>query len=206
MCFFSRQSKKAVEIEHRFNAKIENPHAFESSNYINGFEFPKTPVIINTDTSVIKHFRWGLIPSWAKDDSIKKYTLNAKIESLNKKPSFRNSLNKRCLVVVDGFYEWQWLDPKGKSKQQYLITLPNDELFSFGGIWSEWTNKQTGEVINTYSIVTTEANDMMSRIHNSKKRMPLILTERNEKDWLQKRPIENFRQIDTALKAIQINM
>lgn len=205
MCFFSRQSKKAVELEQRFNAKIENLHAFESSNYINGFDFPKTPVIINSDVSVIKHFQWGLIPSWAKDDSIKKYTLNAKIESLNEKPSFRNSVNKRCLVIADGFYEWQWLDPKGKSKQQYLITLPNDELFSFGGIWSEWTDNNTGEIMNTYSIVTTEANDLMSRIHNSKKRMPLILNKENENDWLSKKPVLEFRKLNVELRAINVS-
>ena len=201
MCFFSRQSKKAVELENRFNAKIENQKFFESSNYINGFEFPKTSVIANGDTSLIKQFQWGLIPSWAKDDSIRKYTLNAKIETLKEKPSFRNSVNKRCLIIADGFYEWQWLDPKGKSKQQYLITMPNEELFSFGGIWSEWTDKHTGEILNTYSVVTTEANELMSKIHNSKKRMPLILTKEKEEDWLSSKPINEFRKVDVELKA-----
>lgn len=183
MCFFSKISKTAQEIENRFNAKFENYQDFKPSFY-NGFQFPYTPVITNIEQDKIKLFQWGLIPSWAKDDSIKKFTLNAKIETLNEKPSFKNSLNKRCLVISDGFFEWQWLDEKGKQKQRYLLTLPNKELFAFAGLWSEWTNKQNGEKIYSYTIITTEANELMSKIHNSKKRMPVILDFNHEKNWL----------------------
>ena len=134
----------------------------------------------------------GLIPFWAKDDSIKQYTLNAKIETLNEKPAFKNSVKNRCLVIADGFYEWKWLDEKGRKKQKYLITLPDSDLFAFAGIWSEWQNKSTGEIINSYSIITTEANELMAEIHNSKKRMPVILTKKNEKDWLGGEEINDF--------------
>lgn len=203
MCFFSKQTKTAVELENRFNAKIENGQIFRANPYINGFSFPKTPIIANNKISMIQHYQWGLIPSWAKDDSIKKFTLNAKIETLKEKPSFRNSINNRCLVIADGYYEWQWLDSKGKKKQQYLITLPNGELFAFAGIWSEWVNKETGEIIKSYSIITTEANQLMREIHNSKKRMPVILTKNNENDWLTDKPVEDFKKVDIELKAME---
>ena len=125
-----------------------------------------------------------MIPHWAKDDSIRKNTLNARSETIHEKPSFRQVVNNRCLVLSDGFFEWQWLDEKGKKKQKYEITLPSNELFAFAGLWSEWVDKTTGELINSYAILTTEANETMSRIHNSKKRMPMILSRDNERGWI----------------------
>lgn len=201
MCFYTQQTKTAIQVENRFNATIQDKAAFESQQRINGFTFPKTPVITNKKPTIIQHFNWGLIPFWAQDDSIKKYTLNAKIETLHQKPSFKNIYNNRCLIPADGFFEWQWLDIKGKKKQAFLITLPNYELFSFAGIWSEWLDKNTGELINTYSIITTEANEFMAEIHNSKKRMPVILNEKNELNWLHADPIENFKTVDIELTA-----
>ena len=150
---------------------------------------------------MIQPFTWGLIPFWSKDNTIQQYTLNAKIETLAEKPSFKHSINKRCLVIADGFYEWQWLDPKGKNKQKYIITLPDNGLFAFGGIWSEWVNKATGEIINTYSIVTTQANELMCEIHNSKKRMPVILTPEFEQAWLGGTNTKEFEQIEIELFA-----
>lgn len=204
MCFFTQQSKDAVDIENRFEAKYENYENHLKSNYINGFSFPKTPIISNTNTKIIQSYQWGLIPNWAKDNSIKKFTLNAKIETLSEKPSFKNSINNRCLIIADGFYEWQWLDAKGKKKQKFLISLPNYQLFAFGGIWSNWTNKNTGEIIYSYSIVTTEANEMMSKIHNSKKRMPVILSKENEQQWLINKNIDNFKKIEIELFAQKV--
>lgn len=181
MCFHSKQSKSAQELEHRFNAKFDKTVQYQPSIY-NGFQHPKTPIITNLDTNKIQLFNWGLIPFWAKDESIRKNTLNARIETIEEKPSFRNSINNRCLILADGFYEWQWLDEKGKQKQKYLLSLPNEEAFAFAGLWSEWTDQQTGEVIYTYTILTTVANELMAKIHNNKKRMPVIVA--NEVDWL----------------------
>ena len=132
--------------------------------------------------------------------------MNAKIETLAQKPSFRDVINNRCLIIADGFYEWQWLDPKGKNKQQYLIGLPNNELFAFAGIYSHWLDKKTGNIINSYSIITTEANPFMQEIHNSKKRMPVILTRENEKDWLNTYPVEDFREVNIKLKADSVSL
>jgi putative SOS response-associated peptidase YedK len=200
MCFFSKISKTATELQNRFNAKFENENEFQPSNY-NGFEFPKTPVITNSDIHKIQLFYWGLIPHWAKDTAIRKNTLNARIETIHEKPSFKNSINNRCLVITDGFYEWQWLDEKGKNKKKYLITLLDNKAFAFAGLWNEWVDKGTGEKIKTYTILTTEANELLSIIHNSKKRMPVILNEKNEMNWLNGNEISSE---DIELKAMEM--
>ena len=202
MCFHSQQTKKAVILEKRYNVKIENAKLFLENAIYNGFTYRKCPVVSSENTKLIKHYQWGLIPFWAKDDSIKAYTLNAKIETIKEKPSFKGCIKNRCLVIVDGFYEWQWLDPKGKKKQKFLITFPQEELFSLGGIWSEWVDKSTGEIIKSYSIVTTEANDFMAEIHNNKKRMPVILKPKQEENWLAGEEINDFKKCNVDLKAV----
>lgn len=200
MCFFSKISKTATELQNRFNAKFENENEYQPSDY-NGFEFPKTPVITNSDIHKIQLFHWGLIPHWAKETAIRKNTLNARIETIREKPSFKNSVNNRCLVITDGFYEWQWLDEKGKNKKKYLITLPDNKAFAFAGLWNEWVDKGTGEKIKTYTILTTEANELLSIIHNSIKRMPVILNEKDEMNWLNGQEIssEDFELLATEI-------
>lgn len=191
MCFHSKQSKKAQTVEKRFKAKIEEMDLFHPTEHINAFGFPKTPVIIDREPKLIKHYNWGLLPTWSKDINFRKNTINARIETIKEKPSFRNSVNKRCLVIADGFYEWKWLDATGKKKQKYLISLKDDELYAYGGIYSAWVDKETGEIINTYSIVTTEANPIVAEIHK-KKRMPIILKKEDELSWLEGREISDF--------------
>lgn len=203
MCFYSQQTKDATKVEKRFNAVVNDLLNFQTGVF-NGFEHPFTPVITNNNSNVVEHLQWGLIPHWAKDENIKKYTLNAKIETLNEKPSFRNTINQRCLVIADGFFEWQWLDPKGRRKQKYLLTLPNEQLYAYAGIWSEWVSVLTGEIVKTYSIVTTVATGIMSEIHNTKKRMPVILTPENEQLWLQNAPLSQFAKVDIELCATKI--
>ena len=192
MCYHSKQTKIALEVQSRFKATIDNPLEFKPATHASNFEYPKTPVIIDEKPNIITHYNWGLIPAWAQDEDIKKFTLNAKIETINEKPSFKNSVNKRCLVIVNGFYEWQWLDSKGKNKNKFEIGIGNDDLFAFAGIYAQWTNTITGEIKNTYAIVTTQANTVMSEIHNIKKRMPVILKPEDETKWLQHHPIAEF--------------
>ena len=205
MCFHSKQTKLALEVENRFNAKIDNITNFNPQENLNGFEHPLTPVIIDEKPEIITHYNWGLIPSWSKDDQIKKLTLNARIETINEKPSFKYSVNKRCLVIANGFYEWQWLDSKGKNKIKYEIEVDNEELFAFAGLYSQWIDTNTGIVKNTFTIVTTEANKLMSEIHNHKKRMPIILKKEDESKWLEHQPIQDFAfPYETHLVAKQI--
>lgn len=204
MCFYTKQSKEAIELEHRYNARFEQEALFKPQQIINGFSFPQTPVLAHDRPDRIRFFNWGLIPAWSKDDAIKKYTLNAKIETIHEKPSYRDSAKNRCLVIVDGFYEWKWLDAKGRQKEKYLITLPENELFALGGIWATWRNPQTNEIIRSYSIVTTAANELMSEIHNTKKRMPVILTRDTEQDWLSGASFTQFKKPEIELLANKI--
>ncbi len=200
MCFHSKQGKDAQTLEKRFKVKLKSNDLVVTADRFNGFTFPKTPIITNQNKHEIQLFNWGLIPTWAKDESIRASTLNARIETINELPFFKNNVKNRCLILADGFYEWKWLDEKGKEKQQYLISLPDDEPFAFAGIYSEWTNKYTGELLQTYSIITTEANPFMAEIHNTKKRMPVLLTPQNEHEWLNETINPN------AFKACNINL
>lgn len=203
MCFHSQQHKSPQEIAKRFNFDIDNIPQEVTGNF-SGFDFPKTPVISDEDTQRVQLFNWGLIPSWSMDDDIRKFTLNARIETLAQKPSFKDAIHQRCLILSTGFFEWQWRDSKGKEKRKYLIQPQTEELFAFAGIWSEWTNPENGETKKTYSIITTEANELMSEIHNTKKRMPVILPKENEYDWLNAIPIPEIMKYDVDLKATEI--
>lgn len=129
---------------------------------------------------------------WTKDYGIKKMTLNARIETLEEKPAFRNAVSNRCLVLASGFYEWQWLDAKGRSKQKFQIRPKDQEVFVFAGIYSNWKNPQTGEPLASYSILTTEANELMGQIHNIKKRMPVILKKEDHNAWLSGLEVSRF--------------
>ena len=184
MCFHNSMSKKAQEVANRFNAQIEI--GFEPVFHASGFSFPKWPVITAEEPDKINLYRWGLIPHWVKDEEqakkIKAQTLNARSETVFEKPSFRLSIHKRrCFVLSTGFYEWQDFN---KKKYPYFIHLKDSEIFALAGIYSSWVNKLTGEIFNTFSILTTAANSLMAKIHNSKKRMPVILPPEIERDWL----------------------
>ncbi|SOE23984.1 SOS response associated peptidase (SRAP) [Spirosomataceae bacterium TFI 002] len=201
MCYNTKQTSRVTELEARFKVKLKETSRPVTSERFVGFSFPETPVVSSNDKSAISMYQWGLIPPWSKDDGIQKFTLNAKIETLDEKPSFRDSLQKRCLVLVNGFYEWKWLDEKGKRKLQYEITAENDEPFAMAGIWSEWQDPVTKDKRNTYSIITTEADLFMSEIHNSAKRMPVILPNQLEMEWLNGAPHLDFVKKSIRLKA-----
>ena len=185
MCFYTEQLALFEKVETRFTAKVDNPNEFINSDFINGFSYPNLPIITNDNPDIIStNFNWGLIPTWAKDDEIKKNTLNARIETVEEKPSFKNSINNRCLVIVSGYFEWHWKDPKGKDKEKYIINSQNDEIFCLAGLYSNWLNKATGEMLNTFTILTTAANETMQYVHNNKKRMPVMLNKEDESSWL----------------------
>ena len=203
MCYHSQQTKTALEIIKRFKAEMANPDLFVPKVY-NGFDYPKTPIILNTQTDKIKFYHWGLIPRWSKSQDIRKNTLNAKIETLEEKPSFRDVIQNRCLILVDGFFEWQWLDPKGKQKQKYKITHQNNDAFALAGIYNTWIDPATDLQRSTYSIITTAANPFMAIIHNSKKRMPVMLTPEREKDWLSGVDYRDFAEDEINLVAEKV--
>lgn len=192
MCYRTKLNAKISEIEKTFDAQFTEPERYFPQEEINGFDFLKTPVIADSAPGEILFFNWGLVPHWAKDDKIRKSTLNAKIETVEEKPSFRDAIVNRCLVIANGYYEWQWLDPKGKQKQKYLITSKEEEIFAFAGIYSAWQDPKTKETITSYSILTTEANELMSEIHNNKKRMPVMVRHQDHRAWLEGKEVANF--------------
>jgi len=151
--------------------------------FVSGFAHPKLPVVCHDRIDL---FYWGLIPGWVKDEKqakdISNMTLNAVGETAFEKPSFRKSIrSQRCLLGIHGFFEWR--DAGGK-KYPYFVRVKEEELFSLGCIWETWLNKSTGALLDTFSIVTTPANPMMEKIHNLKKRMPLIISRQDEKKWV----------------------
>ncbi len=124
--------------------------------------------------------RWGLIPSWAKDPSIGNRMINARAETIAEKPSFRTALRRRrCLVLADGFYEWQKA-PGGRAKRPMRIILKSREPFAFAGLWETWRDP-AGQVIPSCTIITTGANRLLAPIHH---RMPVILPRESEALWL----------------------
>jgi len=198
MCFTVSLKSDQKKTEKRFNAKFAEPKNIKPIFYSNAFTHPDHPIITNDNPEIIINAVWGLIPPWAKNIDIQNHTCNARAETIYQKPSFKHAAkSNHCLVLVDGFYEWQ--EFKGK-KYPYYIYKKDEEPFSLAGLWEPWTNPDTGEIIKTFTIITCEANELLAKIHNTKKRMPVILTSQNEKKWLEgKAELESYKGHD--LKA-----
>ncbi len=156
--------------------------------HVQGFAHPDIPVFL--PDREVSLFHWGLIPFWVKDSKsatqLSNRTLNARGEEMFDKPAYRASArSKRCLVMVDGFFEHYW---EGDKSYPFYITHKNDEPFSLGGLWDKWENRE-GDTVFSVSIVTTAANSMMKKIHNNPKasegpRMPLVLEPDLYGSWL----------------------
>ncbi|HLO57786.1 MAG TPA: SOS response-associated peptidase [Bacteroidales bacterium] len=186
MCYTVKIDLTREELERRFGARMKNPDEYRRGQKIHAFSLPALPVICNDNPEEIRLYTWGLIPGWVKDSGkardIRMKTFNARCESLAEKASFRQAYKqKRCLVLVNGFYEWQTQD---RAKIPYYIGVNNEEGIALAGLYDQWLDTSTGEIINTFTIVTTKANPMLEVIHNLKKRMPVILTEENRARWL----------------------
>ena len=137
-------------------------------------------VLYNSENQQREHqsLRWGLIPSWAKDSRMGAKLINARAETLAEKPSFRSAFKRRrCLVLADGFYEWQHLATK---KQPYYFHLQDKQPFAFAGLWERWQSPDNEKIISC-TIITTDANELLQPIHN---RMPVILRQKDYEKWL----------------------
>lgn len=200
MCYHTKQTADATKLKNRLQAEFPLENEYETNEFVNGFDHTLNPVVTNENPEEIRLYSWGLVPSWATDMKIQNSTLNAKIETLREVPSFKNILTQRCLIPVTGFYEWKHLDKKGKHLEKYLITVEDSEIFCFAGLWNKCANPETGNMIETYSIITTEANELMATIH-SKNRMPVILKPDLEMDWLKNGTVN----LNNNLKAVSLN-
>ena len=168
-------------------------HSWEEVHaYLNIFGAPRNlPARYNIaptqDAAVVRHgaegraldfLRWGLVPSWAKDNSMAARMINARAETVAEKPSFRGAFRKRrCLVPADGFYEWR--GAKG-AKKPYRILNADGKMFAFAGLWERW-EKSGGKPLESFTIITTEANGKLAPLHA---RMPVILDPADFERWL----------------------
>ena len=135
-------------------------------------------IIHNGKEKKAGYLRWGLVPSWAKDEKIGYKMINARSETAHEKPSFKHLMaQKRCLIVADSFYEWK---KEAKKKVPHRIQLKNRRLFAFAGLWDKWVQDDT--TLFTCTLLTKEANHFMKEIHH---RMPIILSKDKENEWIQ---------------------
>ena len=194
MCFYYAILKtNAKSLIKNGIIKEEQLSLFPESQFVKGFDFPFMPVVSSQNQETIQMYRWGFVPPHITTDEkatdfLHRYnTLNAKAESLFESRLFGESARKkRCLVLCSGFFEWRHKNPGKKNSEKYpfYVSLKDEGMLVFGGIWEKFTNHETGEIIHTYAIITTPANELMELVHNSKKRMPLIIKPENALKWL----------------------
>jgi len=189
MCFYMGLPETTVTISARYKRPFKAPEQFIPNEKFNGFAYPSTPIIANDQPDSIDMASWGLLPHWSSDLNFRKNTLNARIETIEELPSFRDCSANRCLIPASRFYEWRH---EGTKKIPYIIVNRETDLFSFAGIYSDWTDATTETVLRTYTILTTAANETMQYIHNTKKRMPVILKVADEEKWLAGAGIPQF--------------
>lgn len=179
MCGRFSSSSKPEQIKKEFKVAVEDPAIFKPRYNIAPSQM--IPVVLDRmGERIVAQLKWGLVPSWAKDALIGSRMINARAETLMEKPSFREAYkSRRCIIPASGFYEWQRAE-KG-AKQPFYFYLTNKEVFGFAGLWEEWLDKKSGESLETCTIITTEANDVLKPVHD---RMPVILKAADYDEWL----------------------
>ena len=138
-----------------------------------------SPILIGDGNSrIVKSMKWGLIPSWSKDESIGPKMINARSETLTEKPSFQSLINQnRCVVIADGYFEWK---RKSDGSQPFYISHPENKLLPMAGLWTTWESTEN-EIIKSYTVITTAPQKEISHIHN---RMPAILNPMAIDEWI----------------------
>jgi putative SOS response-associated peptidase YedK len=194
MCYHKSQKKDLNYLADYYSASYSDimKETYQPNYHENGFDFQATPILTTGRPTELQLFNWGMIPFWVKDlpsaVKLRISTLNCISEEMFDKPSFRDAAKegKRCLIPCTGFFEWRWLNPEDKKSKKipYYIFVKDAPMFSIAGLYSRWTDKSNGSHIYSYTVLTTRANGMMDKIHNTKKRMPVIIPREYEKDWL----------------------
>jgi putative SOS response-associated peptidase YedK len=179
MCGRFTNKAKPEQIKSEFKVGNKNPNLYAPRFNIAPSQM--IDVVFEPESErILSQLKWGLIPSWAKDPDIGNRMINARAETLADKPSFREAFKKRrCIIPASGFYEWH-KQIKG-AKQPYYFYLKDKDLFGFAGLWESWIDKTTGEELETCTIITTEANDVLKPVHE---RMPVILKAESYDEWL----------------------
>jgi putative SOS response-associated peptidase YedK len=159
------------------------------------------PVFTDERPADLQYLSWSLIPFWAKEKP-KFSTFNARIENLNESGSWKHLVGKKhCVIITDGFYEWKKLDEKGKKKQPYLIRMKEMRFTLMAGLWDTWLDKNSGELVQTCTIITRPANEDMKDLHD---RMPCLLTIENANVWVNQHL--NLSERMLALEPLAANM
>ena len=207
MCYRYKAPEDKTQAEIEFDAKFARPETFNPSKHIvNGFDFPIMPIIVDERPDLIVNGRWKLIPPFVKSDDPKEYranTLNARIEELRNKPSWKDSADNRCLILAQSIVEHHHQEVPGKKKVNkipYEIWKHCNRPFAIAGIYS----MRSG--MPTYTMVMTEANTLMAQVHNSAERMPVILDKDEYRRWLTGEDEMNFAdRSHIELQAVMID-
>ena len=201
MCNYFDNNVPTENLEKEFKKVFTIENEIVRAEQINGFAHDPLPII---QDDVIEEFvvgSWGISAPWIRSGDKKALLpLNARLETIEEKKNFKNNVSNRCVIPVNAFYEWRWLDPKGRSKEKNKISVAESSIFSLGAIYFIDKNGKL-----SFSICTTEANDLMSYIHNTKKRMPIILPLGKENSWLDpKNSLSEFTypNYDPELKTV----
>lgn len=205
MCYDVAYLTRKIEYyEKRFNASYGDI-PFAPMYHSNGFDHMDVPVITHEEPGQIQLYTWGLIPAWVKGmekaQKIQNSTLNARDDTLFEKPSFKHAaISRRCLVLIDGFYDHHWKDQKS---YPFYIRRKDGESFAVGGIWETWRYEDMQR--HTFAIVTTDPNPRLAWIHNQPKgsegpRMPFILPPEEERQWLD--PLLSPAEIKSLIKPL----
>lgn len=170
----------------RFHASFLTDEKYSPYYHVSAFSIPQIPVITNEDPDHFHLYHWGLVPFWVKNQDqlqgIREKTMNARAESIYEKPAYRHAAQQRhCLVIADGFFEWQHVHGNA---YPYYIQLVDQQPFAMAGLWERWKDNSTNLDYHSFSIITCEANPLLAKIHNKKKRMPVILPKDKERQWL----------------------
>ncbi|WP_317046716.1 SOS response-associated peptidase [Spirosoma pollinicola] len=183
MCFHKSLDVSAAELEDRYKAVLPPSANFQPVYHANAYNLPAWPIVTRQEPGKLQLIHWGLIPHWVRSqdaaDDIRTKTINARSETIYEKPSFRSAAQagRRCLIPVTGFFEWY--TDKSK-KYPFYISASDQKIASIAGLWDDWADPETGEVMSTYTLLTTDANPLLAAIHNTKKRMPCVLTPEAE--------------------------
>jgi putative SOS response-associated peptidase YedK len=185
MCYKVANKATAAQLSTELDAEFDEAEKWQPEAELSGFAHPLLPVLTTQGKRKFELMRWGLIPHWVSHNSqaaeLSQQTLNARAETMFEKPSFRDvALTQRCIIPVTGFYEWQ---TSGRTKTPFFLQPAAGRIFLLGGLYNTWTSRETGEIIRSFSIVTVPANPLMAEIHNTKQRMPLILTPEMSSEW-----------------------
>jgi len=179
MCGRFTNRAKPEQIKQEFKVGAKNLNLFQPRYNIAPAQM--IDVVFEPESErILSQLKWGLVPSWSKDASTSKGLINARAETLTEKPFFREAFKShRCIIPASGFYEWQ---KKGTgAKQPYYFYLNDKEVFGLAGLWENWIDKTTGEELETCTIITTEANEVLKPVHE---RMPVILKAESYDEWL----------------------